>query len=230
MTRLLVLLAACGALSVASAGEAGKKFTYVDLQPYANQKLADNLGSGREGNNLVAVPKGEQTFAGVKFKIADGFIQLGSKLMQAERPAKVQGIQVDQKFARLHLLHATGYGNGSTIGEEGKADDPLYIPDGTQIAGYKVHYADGDSATIAVVYGKDVRDWWYTKASKGVTRGKVAWEGENDLGKGLGSQIRLYLTTWENPFPAKRVARIDYEKRGESNAAPFCIAMTLEQK
>ena len=75
-----------------------------------------------------------------------------------------------------------------------------------------------------------MRDWWFTENSKGVTRGKVAWKGENDLAKGLGSQIRLYLTTWENPHPTKQVVSIDYLKMGETPAAPFCIAATLEEQ
>ena len=33
------------------------------------------------------------------------------------------------------------------------------------------------------------------------TRGKMAWTGENDSAKGGGHQIRLYLSTWENPPP-----------------------------
>lgn len=230
MTRLLLWLTTVSALALAPAGLADKQLSYVDLQPKANQKLTDNFGSGREGNNLASVPKGEQTLEGLKFKIGDGLIQLGSKLLKAERPNRVDGIPVGKAFAKLHLLHATGYGNGTVIGEEGKAGDPLFVPDNTLIAEYTIHYEDGDTATIPVVYGKDVRDWWFTDSSKGVTRGKVAWKGDNQLTKGFGSQIRLYLGTWDNPHPAKRVVVIDYAKVGDTPAAPFCIAMTLEEK
>jgi hypothetical protein len=61
------------------AGEEARKFSYVDLQPKANQQLTDNVGSGIEGNNLANLPKGEQTLEKVKFRIADGFLQLGSQ-------------------------------------------------------------------------------------------------------------------------------------------------------
>jgi hypothetical protein len=115
------------------------------------------------------------------------------------------------------------------IGEEGKEGDPLFVPDDTQIAEYKVHYEDGSTETIPVVYGKDVRDWWFTEKSKGIKRGKVAWKGDNDLAKGSDSQIRLYLSTWENPHPAKAVARIDYAKRNDNPAAPFCVAISIER-
>src|SRR5262249_23260039 len=216
--------------SLAPAAPPGK-FTFVDLKPYANQKLTDNFGSGREGNNLKALRSGGRTFAGVNFKIGEGVVQLGSKLLQAEKPNKVEGIKVGQAGAKTHVLHATGYGNGQTVGEEGKEGDPLFVADGTKIAEYQIRYADGSSATVPVVYGQDVRDWWFTEKAKGVTRGKVVWQGDNELSKDSGSRIRLYLTSWDNPHPAKKIASIDYVKTQlDSPAAPFCVAITLEAK
>jgi len=230
MAQFLAPITACCALGAVLAAPADKKFAYVDLQPQANQKLADNFGSGREGNNLAELPKGEQTFEGVKFKIEDGLIQLGSKLLKEQRPDKVEGIKVGKTFAKLHILHATCYGNGSMIGQEGKEGDPLFVPDDTLIAEYKVHYEDGSTEVIPVAYGQDVRDWWFTDNSKGVTRGKVAWKGDNELAKSFGGRVRLYLSTWENPKPAKKVVDIDYVKGKDTPAAPFCLAMTLEEK
>jgi hypothetical protein len=230
MTRFLGLIAIGIGLCFSLAAAGDDNVTYLDLQPQANQKLSDNLGRGLEGNNLAALPKKEQTFQDVKFKVEEGFIQLGSKLLKVEKPTKVEGIKVGKAFAKLHLLHATGYGNGSVIGEEGMEGDPLFVAEETLIAEYKVHYADGTTETIPVVYGKDVRDWFFTPKSKDVTRGIAAWKGDNEFAKGVGSQIRLYITTWENPHPAKQVATIDYVKVGDSPAAPFCIAVTLEDK
>ena len=231
MTRLFLVAAALWVVgSVAPAAPPGK-FTFVDLQPYTNQKLADNFGSGRDGNNLKAVGEGVRTCAGVNFKVGKGVIELTSKLLQAKRPDKVEGIKVGKVCGKIHILHATQYGNGQFIGEAAKGDDPLYVADGTKIAEYQIRYADGSSASVPVVYGKDVRDWWFTEKAKGVTRGKVAWEGDNDLAKELNSRIRLYLTTWDNPHPGKQVASINYVKTAaDSPAAPFCVAITLEAK
>jgi hypothetical protein len=212
------------AIAVTSAGREGKKLTSLNLQPASNQKRSDNLGSGRVGNNLCNLPGGEQTFAGVPFTIEDGFIQLGSKLQKERKPDKVEAIPVGRAFARLHLLHATLYGNVLVA----KKDGPQFVPDDTLIAEYRIHYEDGTTETIPVVYGKDVRDWFFQANSKGVTRGKVAWQGENGLAKSLGCQIRLYLTTWENPHPGKRVRSVDYVKAGDTPAAPFWIAAELE--
>jgi hypothetical protein len=227
MTKLLPLTAALCLLSAAAPPE---KFSFVDLEPYANQKLTDGFGSGVAENNLAALAKGGQTFAGVNFKLGKSVIQLDSKLLNVKRPTKVEGIKVGKSCAKIHILHACEYGNGSGAGQEGKDGDPLFVKDGTQIAEYKVHYADGSSASIPVVYGEDVRDWWFTPTSKGVSRGKVAWTGDNDYAKELNSRLRVYLTSWDNPHPAKTITSIDFARTGDSPAAPFCVAITLEAK
>jgi hypothetical protein len=229
MTRFLALtlVAASSALVIAKPART-EKFYHVDLKPKATQKLSDNAGSGREGNNLNEVPKGRQTLEGVSFKIDESKLQLGSKLLKEEMPDKIEGIQVGKKFRKIHILHATGYGNGSTIGEEGKDGDPLYIADGTRIAEFRLHFEDGSTEVLPVVYGDDIRDWWFVEGAKSVKRGKVAWTGENELTKNFGCKIRLYMNTWDNPAPKKALARIDYVKVNDTPAAPFCLAITLE--
>jgi hypothetical protein len=221
MTKLVPLTAALWLLGAAYAPP--EKFTFVDLQPYANQKFTDGFGSGVAENNLAGILKGGQTFAGVNFKLGKSIIQLDSKLLNVKRPTKVEGIKVGKTCAKIHILHACEYGNG----QEG---DQIFVKDGTQIAEYKVRYDDGSSATIPVVYGEDVRDWWFNDTSKGVSRGKVAWTGDNDYAKDIGSRLRVYLTSWDNPHPAKTIASIDYARTGDSVAAPFCVAITLEAK
>jgi hypothetical protein len=228
--RHLGVIVGCCLMGTVYAGSEDKKTTFVDLQPQANQDRTANLGSGREGNNLSELPGGEQTFKGVKFKVEDRFIQLGSKLLKEPKPDGVKGIKVGRAFARLQILHATIYGNGSVIGQEGVAGDPLFVPDGAEVGRYKVNYEDGSSEAVPIVYGQDVRDFWFTEATKGVTRGKVAWEGDNAWAKSLGSRLRVYLGTWENPHPGKKVAGIDYEKGDDTPAAPFCLALTLEDE
>src|SRR6516164_7354262 len=85
-----------------------KKTTiFLDLQPKANQKLSDNFHSGANtGNNLANLPKGYQTFAGVKFHIGNSLIQLASPRVP-NKPARVKGIEVGQAFATMYILHAT---------------------------------------------------------------------------------------------------------------------------
>src|SRR5262249_34261894 len=133
---------ACAILALAwvTAARADLRFSFIDLQPKANQKLADDLHD-TTGNNLAKVPMGEQTLEGVKFKIGEKMIHLkGAHALGA--PEKVEGIKLGAKFDRLHILHATGYGDG--------------VADGTEIGAYVVHYADNTTERIPIVYGEDL--------------------------------------------------------------------------
>jgi hypothetical protein len=226
MRRLFILAWVGGLLGVASAPAVslrrGKEVTYLDLQPKANTKLTEPLQAGRPANNLAALPRGEQKLGGVKFEIGKRLIQLqGPASPQAEGqkrfPAKVEGIKVGRKFAKLSILHAAGRGQG--------------VKEGAVIGNYVVHYRDKSQATIPIAYGKDVRDWWELTDRRAVTRAKVAWQGANPvLGRQTPTKVRLYLTTWVNPHPKKDVARIDYVCTPGTRAWLFCVAMTVEGK
>src|SRR5262249_21176010 len=92
----------------------GRKQTFRDLQAKANQKLIDDVNLA--GNNLAALPQGEQTLAGVRWTIGTGLIQLSEKLT-TDRPEKVEGINVGKTCAKLHFLHATQWqaADGTTV-------------------------------------------------------------------------------------------------------------------
>jgi hypothetical protein len=219
MSHGTLLLACCVSILTTADDSKDKEFVYVDLQKKANDNLSNDYGI--PGNTRLCYPQGEQTLEHVKFKIEKGFVQLGSTLVR-DYPLKVESIKVEQQFSKLHILHATGYGGL----EEGNAG---HVPDGKLIGLYKLHYEDGAEEGIPIVYGEDVRDWWNWDGSKPVNGGKVAWTGTNDAAKRLGLQLRLYLTSWENPNPERKVASIDYISTGKTAAAPFCIAITVER-
>jgi hypothetical protein len=189
-----------------------KKWIFIDLQPKANHKLADDVQEGTGGNDLKEVKTGEHTLADVRFKIGEKYIQMGSNMVP-NKPEKVEGIQVDKKFTKLHFLHAT----------EWAADD------GTVIGEYTVTWDDDTSVTIPIRYGKDILDWWYDDSSPEPSEAKVAWKGDNALAKGQNKKIRLYQATWENPKPDLKVKTIDISSNKQTPAAPFCVAMTAEE-
>jgi hypothetical protein len=218
MSRHLIALAVPFAFATALAAapapaESGPIF--IDLQAKANVKLKDDFHAGTfTGNNLAGLPAGKQTFAEVKFQVGDGLIQLGSSVVK-EKPAKVEGIKVGRLVRKLHFLHACGHN----------------APDGTVVAKYVVHYDDKTTADVEVAYGRDVVDWWAYPDQKAPTRGKVAWEGENEAAKKYEAKVKLYLMTWENPHPKKKVVDIDFVATApEGEAAPFCVAITAEEK
>jgi RNA polymerase sigma factor (sigma-70 family) len=176
-------------------------FRSIDLGPHINQRLKGRFHKYREGNDLAALPTGKQRFAGIPFTVAGGVVQVGG-----EKPAKAAGIKVGAKVVRLHFLHACGF-SGS-------------IRRGTPIGKYVVHYEDKRAEEIAIVYGRDVVDWWVQPGVADPTGSKVAWEGQNQF-----SAIKLFLTTWENPNPEKRIVTLDYVATGGN---PFCVAISAE--
>lgn len=223
MTRSITAVLICWVILVARVAAEEPKFAYVDLDGKSNHKLADKFGT--EEGNLLTVPKGEQTFENVKFKVGDGIIQLGSKQL-ADKPEKVEGTKVDKKFAKLHILHATCYGGGPNV-----PGSPWYVEDGTKIGEYKVNYGDKSAEYIPIVFGKDVRDWWFRKDEKEASHSKTAWKGDNDYATMNECRLRLYLSAWDNPKPGMKVISIDYIGQKEATvAAPFCVALTLEEK
>ncbi len=215
MRRFLVTVGVCVMVSAALARAEDKKFTYLDLQPRANHKLTDIMHGDFVGNTLESLKTGEQSLEGVKFKIGEKFIQLGSTHPTLQdKPEKVEEIKVNKKFEKLHILHATGY----------KTEDDAVVGE------YTVTWDDDTQGTIPITYGKDVLDWWYQDNSPVPANSKIAWKGENEAAKARNSKIRLYLTTWENPKPDKKVVKLDFSSTMQTEAAPFCVAMTIEEK
>jgi hypothetical protein len=211
----------------ASSACAGER-QFVDLSPHFNFKLSENLGRGLEGNNLKQLPTGIRTFGdspgSSTFNVGDGVVQLGSKVL-TEQPERIEGIKVGKKTQQIHFLHATGFGGGP-------CDDPAhpyYVAKGTQIGEYVVTYEDGGTEGIPIVYGEDVRDWFFHENEPGVERGKIVWTGDNDFAKGVNARLRLYSGVWKNPYPDKVIKSIDFiGRKTETVAAPFCLAITLE--
>ncbi len=216
--------------------QAEGQLTALDLAVTPDAKYpAGALGNPLD--DLGDLPRGEQKFAGVTFQVGERPIQLGHEYLP-QAPNKVAGIPVQRKIARLYVLHGSGYADPYT-GNQKSDTIEKYVPrpfrsgafdavdDGTIIAYYRVRYADGGDQWIAVAEGRDVRDWcsW---SNPFPSRGKIAWEHENELTQVHGNPICLYAGAWENPHPERVVASIEYISAG-TRAAPFCAAMTVEE-
>jgi hypothetical protein len=216
---LLAALAALLSATLLSAAPAPTEpsNTPIDLKPHINVKLKDSFHNGTTaGNDLAPLPTGKQKFADIKFTIGDGVVQLGSTRVTG-KPEKVEGIKVGRVLTKLHFLHSCGCGYATE--------------DGTQIGKYVVHYDDKSTEDIEIVYGKDVVDWWVAADRKDPTRSKVGWEGENAAVKGTGTKIKLSVSTWENPHPKKKIVSLDYvATAATTDVAPFCVAITAEEK
>jgi tetratricopeptide (TPR) repeat protein len=185
----------------------------IDLTPYYNAGLEESWHHRRDwGNNLAMLDKGCQNLGGSLFDVR-GIIQLAGerlKLIDPSYPDHVQGIQVARRCGQVHFLHATGWS----------------VADGIVIGRYVVHYADGKTQEIPIVYGEDVRDWHI-----GSDRARSLKHGlEISVGVGKnapGDFKRLFESTWENPRPDAAIVSLDFIST-MTQAAPFLIAITIE--
>ncbi len=186
----------------------------LDLSKAYNAMLSESWHGGAD-NQLGGLEPGIQRLGGIDFDVR-GIVQLGGKASWTTNwPAEVKGISVRQKCARLHFLHAAGWG---------KPED-----EGKQIGSYVLHYgAQNMRLEVPIVYGRDVRDWheWSGEAPAPKEL-VVAWRGQNGVSKRANASIRLFRTTWTNLVPDVPIESIDFVSNN-LNPAPFLVAITVE--
>ena len=221
MFKLLVLALALIGYSVPAVAD--DTFQPIDLQPYANQSLIGTMLTANENN--VELPAGKHILGDVRFQIGEKLILLGSKITIPQMPEKVEGIQVNCKMTKLQILHATQFGGGpNKLGQ-------WHVNDGTVIGEYRINFEDHSAIIVPIVYGEDVRDWWFAQDEKTTSRAKIVWEKDDPLPTAIRAGKRLYMTTWDNPWPDKVVKTIDYSsKKDELPTDPFCVAITAQLK
>jgi len=191
----------------------------IDLSAHYTAALTDSWHpasnmAGEAGNDLSEMPRGVQKLDGVEFDVR-GLIQVSGNAGANSRgafPESAKGIKVGLRCARLHFLHGTGF-----VDREGQ-----------KIGSYTVHYADGQTVEIPIVYGEDVRDWWaYPQLAKETNRATVAWSGKNPATKANNLGIQIFRRAWDNPRPDVVIDSIDF-KGDRATSMPFLIAITAE--
>lgn len=92
-----------------------------------------------------------------------------------------------------------------------------------------IHFADGTVREWPVIYGEQVRDWWWSaKAPKEASQAAIVWEGHPPIPTKSGAEsVRLFKATWTNPAPDVEVRDLDFVL-GKANVRPFVIAITAE--
>jgi hypothetical protein len=186
----------------------------VDLSKHYNAALTE--GWHRTGpnepiaNDLSNLPRGIQKIAGTEFDVR-GLIQLGSpKLNHPRFPRAARNIDVNQKAARLQFLHGTGWS----------------ASDGTPVATYVIHLANGKTHEFTVAYGDHLFDWVSGQPAPREPDSVVAWSG-NSPATGGGTALNLFKTHWTNPEPDQTITKIDYVA-AYNDPAPFLVAITAE--
>jgi len=197
-------------------------FAPIDLSRQTNQSLSDNrrhtgwLGSGTD-DDFAMLPRGLHWWAGVPYQVLDGGDEV--ILLAAEGdpprswPAALRGIPIGTKANALHFLHTTSapdrrYGN---IYDRGKNYPP-------EVGKYVIHYADGTTAEVPMLYRKTITDW---NAALPPGRAELAWEGTT----AGGARAILASWRWDNPEPDKVIESIDI-RSNETVLRPVVLAIT----
>jgi hypothetical protein len=191
----------------------------IDLSAHYNAALTDNWHpasnmAGETGNDLSELPRGIQKLDGVEFDVR-GLVQVSATETGNSRhsyPRAANGIKAGLRCKRLHFLHGTGF-----VGGEGQ-----------KIGSYTVHYEDGQTNEIPIIYGEDVRDWWaYPQMAKETKRATVAWTGTNKATVANHMGLQLFRRPWDNPRPEVSIESIDFSAC-IAGSIPFLIAITAE--
>ena len=189
----------------------------VNLEDFYQTKIASASPHDRNPrNNLAGLPAGHRTFDGVRFNVV-GIIQLadGNDVTQTNNPypESIEDISVNRTCRQLHLLHGTVRGLGDQF----------------VVASLLLHYADGTTGKLDIVYGQHVYDWWFKESSDlPLASGtKVAWVGQNREAARGGYRIRVFKSSFNNPKPDVRIKTIDYVS-ALTPSGPFLLALTVE--
>ncbi len=183
----------------------------IDLSNHYNSALDDDIHH-KPCNTLSDLPKGIQTIDGVKFDIR-GLIQLSGlnseNITTLAYPAEVKNIQINQQVTKIHFLHASAWN--------------IELPK-MQIGEYLIHYQNGQTQTIPIVYRENIWDWWTSPEEASMP---AAWKGQNPRTLEKGFSIRLFKLSWFNPLPELTIQSISLVS---NNTGPgqLVVAVTVE--
>jgi beta-galactosidase len=173
-----------------------KDWRSISFFDVANAPLKNTLGSGST-LDYQHLPLGKQIMGLVPFTLATTPTQQAHAIiaMQGHRmpqlPPRVDGIVVGQQVQRLAFLQAAYY---SAPG---------------RIATYVVHYADGSTASVPVIGGENVGDWFSPRDLPGAI---VAWEKPHPLI--THATVGAYLMLWDNLKPDVKITTLDIISQG----------------
>jgi len=132
-------------------------------------------------------------------------------LLRLKRPEQVAGIKIQQRAARLHLLHTEQWAD---------------TREGEEIAWLTIHYANEQRQRLPIEHAVNVfGDWsWPSDARK---QAEVAWMGTTALANASQAAVLLNKYTWINPHPDWEITQVDLAS-AKTKASYLLVAMTVE--
>jgi len=186
----------------------------VDLTNFYGTSLNDDWFD-HPGHDLQDVPQGLKTFGGVLFDVRGLIVLAGTKSLSVSGlalPEAVQGIPVGRKGKAIDFLQAAAF-VGSTSG--------------LKIGEYTIHFENGETRSVDLIYGENELDWWVDPAEGHVTQADEVWFGSNPATRSRGMKTRLIQLAWNNPLPDVTITSIDFVSC-LTTSSPMLVAITVE--
>jgi beta-galactosidase len=203
----------------------------LPLDERCNQFLSKDRGwfGDDKQRDLAHVPVGANNLAGVPYTIRDhrtspvpSCVMLAGPGAKGQLPKEVKGLRVGGKADVLFFLHTF---NRTAPWQPAKPGDQP-----PAVFKYVVHYADGQTAEIPVLYGEGA-DHWLAKEPKGLKSASVAWAAPVP-GDASAEQAVLYQLSWTNPRPTVSIDSLDmlYGPDGSKYGTPALLAITAGEE
>lgn len=182
-----------------------RTFQPVHISDQANMSLTVPATSGKQswmnldeaGNDLSAMPQGEQVFADVPFRVDDACIGLNRQKGHVE-----VRIPIQRSFASVYLLHAVSN------------------PPATGVCGtLSLTYEDGTEHTEYIHATTNVSGWVFPR--KPSQNARIAWTGQN----ARWTHVGVVVSGFNNPHPDKKVTALRLEA-GHGSATWAVLGIT----
>lgn len=187
----------------------------IDISKYYNVTLTDALhDKNPNGPSLRNFPPGRNKFLGIPFEVSGAVHLYGKGLVNIfpdKYPTNVTDIAINESAERVHFLLGAGYNQ----------------PTGQKVGTITIHYEDGQTTDIILLYDVQLRDWWQPFPD-GNTTLRVAWNGM--IGPNLQRQPQMgqiYLYSWDNTRVQSPIQSIDFSTALNSTA-PFLMGVSVE--
>lgn len=204
-------------------------FQPLPFNEQCNQFLTKERGWFEGDRDLAHLPPGEITLDGVRYVIRDfktspvpSCIMLAGPGAKGNLPTEIRGLKVGAKADVLFFLHTFNRV------AEWRPRQPEEAP--PVLFRYVVHYADGSTAEVPVLYGEGVGHW-IASQPMGLQSASVAWAAPFP-GETSADQAVVYQFQWINPRPEVEIHSLDlaYGPEGDRWGTPVLVALTAARR
>jgi Sigma-70, region 4 len=186
------------------------QFVEISLRPRSNKPRTA----------VSALPRGEQTFDGVRFVVERPINIIGARAARAKgrAPARVADSSVQGRGRHIHVLHTGDHGSSVT---------------GDYIWRLVLHYADGAREFFDFSYDVHLRNFW-RRTGDGPPAptdpdSTLAWVGTSQESDRSGAELVLTRTSIRNPRPATAVTGAEYVSLFGSSSA-YVLGVTVSDE